>query len=227
MYVTAICRSSDISSYVVTSYAMVIGHGCLAIFFFQAEDGIRDLVRSRGLGDVYKRQGQASRAAHLLPAGRSKRIKHIALQGPQHQRRPCRALEDRSAICRRRQDRSSRWRSPAAHRHGHRSRLPRHALRRPAHRWVRRQWPNLSSVADPAGRSGSYRACSCFSYTYCAAAAASWGTATPGEPRSGRPPPDSTRYGPPLSGAAVRPGRPRAGGSPSGVGPSPCNLRAR
>ena len=28
-------------------------------FFFQAEDGIRDLVRSRGLGDVYKRQGEA------------------------------------------------------------------------------------------------------------------------------------------------------------------------
>ena len=25
-------------------------------FFCQAEDGIRDLVRSRGLGDVYKRQ---------------------------------------------------------------------------------------------------------------------------------------------------------------------------
>ena len=31
-------------------------------FFFQAEDGIRDLVRSRGLGDVYKRQ-------RALPAG--------------------------------------------------------------------------------------------------------------------------------------------------------------
>ena len=31
------------------------------IFFFQAEDGIRDLVRSRGLGDVYKRQ-RGSRA---------------------------------------------------------------------------------------------------------------------------------------------------------------------
>ena len=31
--------------------------GC--VFFFQAEDGIRDLVRSRGLGDVYKRQGQS------------------------------------------------------------------------------------------------------------------------------------------------------------------------
>ena len=29
-------------------------------FFFQAEDGIRDLVRSRGLGDVYKRQPEPS-----------------------------------------------------------------------------------------------------------------------------------------------------------------------
>src|SRR5665811_2019410 len=29
--------------------------------FFQAEDGIRDLVRSRGLGDVYKRQVEAQR----------------------------------------------------------------------------------------------------------------------------------------------------------------------
>ena len=28
----------------------------LCFVFFQAEDGIRDLVRSRGLGDVYKRQ---------------------------------------------------------------------------------------------------------------------------------------------------------------------------
>ena len=30
----------------------------MLFFFFQAEDGIRDLVRSRGLGDVYKRQGE-------------------------------------------------------------------------------------------------------------------------------------------------------------------------
>ena len=30
----------------------------LSFFFFQAEDGIRDLVRSRGLGDVYKRQAK-------------------------------------------------------------------------------------------------------------------------------------------------------------------------
>ena len=31
----------------------------MVVFFFQAEDGIRDLVRSRGLGDVYKRQDDA------------------------------------------------------------------------------------------------------------------------------------------------------------------------
>ncbi len=28
----------------------------LLIFFFQAEDGIRDVLGSRGLGDVYKRR---------------------------------------------------------------------------------------------------------------------------------------------------------------------------
>jgi len=32
----------------------------VVFFFFQAEDGIRDLVRSRGLGDVYKRQSKDS-----------------------------------------------------------------------------------------------------------------------------------------------------------------------
>ena len=30
----------------------------LFLFFFQAEDGIRDAQESRGLGDVYKRQEQ-------------------------------------------------------------------------------------------------------------------------------------------------------------------------
>ena len=34
-------------------------------FFFQAEDGIRDLVRSRGLGDVYKRQMWRSPARRI------------------------------------------------------------------------------------------------------------------------------------------------------------------
>ena len=38
------------------------------MFFFQAEDGIRDLVRSRGLGDVYKRQGQMISVIRLLRA---------------------------------------------------------------------------------------------------------------------------------------------------------------
>ena len=36
------------------------------VFFFQAEDGIRDLVRSRGLGDVYKRQRVDHGEAHAL-----------------------------------------------------------------------------------------------------------------------------------------------------------------
>ena len=36
-------------------------------FFFQAEDGIRDLVRSRGLGDVYKRQA----VGRVVKAGRT------------------------------------------------------------------------------------------------------------------------------------------------------------
>ena len=51
-------------------YVRVVGYvGCRCIscvyvcFFFQAEDGIRDLVRSRGLGDVYKRQAHALRPA--------------------------------------------------------------------------------------------------------------------------------------------------------------------
>ena len=34
-------------------------------FFFQAEDGIRDLVRSRGLGDVYKRQVCSTKLTRL------------------------------------------------------------------------------------------------------------------------------------------------------------------
>ena len=35
---------------------IIVGVVAVCFFFFQAEDGIRDLVRSRGLGDVYKRQ---------------------------------------------------------------------------------------------------------------------------------------------------------------------------
>ena len=41
-------------SYILLS--SVLFYQFFVFFFFQAEDGIRDLVRSRGLGDVYKRQ---------------------------------------------------------------------------------------------------------------------------------------------------------------------------
>ena len=41
----------------------------LLFFFFQAEDGIRDLVRSRGLGDVYKRQVQIAAEQGGIIAG--------------------------------------------------------------------------------------------------------------------------------------------------------------
>ena len=40
----------------VENVASVQNYVKIMVFFFQAEDGIRDLVRSRGLGDVYKRQ---------------------------------------------------------------------------------------------------------------------------------------------------------------------------
>ena len=45
----------------------VVNVVCLyVVFFFQAEDGIRDLVRSRGLGDVYKRQVHRLRERGLV-----------------------------------------------------------------------------------------------------------------------------------------------------------------
>ena len=53
----------------------------VGFFFFQAEDGIRDLVRSRGLGDVYKRQGAFDRH-HLLDAEQEtwKRVFELIMQ---------------------------------------------------------------------------------------------------------------------------------------------------
>ena len=57
---------------------------CISIcvcFFFQAEDGIRDLVRSRGLGDVYKRQVEGHRNAVRqglrVVAGRGRRAEDL------------------------------------------------------------------------------------------------------------------------------------------------------
>ena len=45
--------------------------------FFQAEDGIRDLVRSRGLGDVYKRQVQAREGGASRRASRRERDRAV------------------------------------------------------------------------------------------------------------------------------------------------------
>ena len=50
------------------SYFVLLFVFLLVLFFFQAEDGIRDLVRSRGLGDVYKRQDQVVHAGGDLHA---------------------------------------------------------------------------------------------------------------------------------------------------------------
>ena len=57
-------------------------YGYLVFFFFQAEDGIRDLVRSRGLGDVYKRQvenlvGQATKEEHASQRDDEARDTHV------------------------------------------------------------------------------------------------------------------------------------------------------
>ena len=48
-------------------------------FFFQAEDGIRDLVRSRGLGDVYKRQEPERRGHEEVEQRGEKRCRALAL----------------------------------------------------------------------------------------------------------------------------------------------------
>ena len=77
--------------------------GC--VFFFQAEDGIRDLVRSRGLGDVYKRQRQIR---PLQFDGRHQRLAHgrpqVKTRRPQPQQpQPCLlytsdAADERSSV---------------------------------------------------------------------------------------------------------------------------------
>ena len=56
-YFAAICTVASVLGAILGYY---IG--------FQAEDGIRDLVRSRGLGDVYKRQAyeQTMKASHIF-----------------------------------------------------------------------------------------------------------------------------------------------------------------
>ena len=61
----------------------------LVVFFFQAEDGIRDLVRSRGLGDVYKRQGIGDAGKHLrhreVADGGDDRVEVLFRDGTEHE----------------------------------------------------------------------------------------------------------------------------------------------
>ena len=54
------------------------------LFFFQAEDGIRDLVRSRGLGDVYKRQVHrpGARAVRCRGWRKARRAAAAAVRAP-------------------------------------------------------------------------------------------------------------------------------------------------
>ena len=72
MYAVVVCR------------VLYICLSCLCfVFFFQAEDGIRDLVRSRGLGDVYKRQS-------LRRARRKDDVHRAAREQPEsHHRQRC------------------------------------------------------------------------------------------------------------------------------------------
>ena len=54
-------------------------------FFFQAEDGIRDLVRSRGLGDVYKRQDKHRQNLKVFVEAAKRRrepVDHTLFCGP-------------------------------------------------------------------------------------------------------------------------------------------------
>ena len=74
-------------------------------FFFQAEDGIRDLVRSRGLGDVYKRQavGRDGRASSRARGGYLDRGHPDAAFGQPRQDQPCLlytsdAADERSSV---------------------------------------------------------------------------------------------------------------------------------
>ena len=50
----------------------------IAVFSFQAEDGIRVLVRSRGLGDVYKRQGVVGGGVQQVAHGQLPRASRYA-----------------------------------------------------------------------------------------------------------------------------------------------------
>ena len=55
-----------------------------SVFFFQAEDGIRDAQESRGLGDVYKRQVVI--VTHQMQMGQQALPDHEMTQLIEHRR---------------------------------------------------------------------------------------------------------------------------------------------
>mgnify|MGYP003381643691 CR=1 FL=1 len=64
----------------------------VCLFFFQAEDGIRDLVRSRGLGDVYKRQPLDSAARARIRRGIGKRWRLVSARSQERNAARCSCL---------------------------------------------------------------------------------------------------------------------------------------
>ena len=78
------------------------------VVFFQAEDGIRDLVRSRGLGDVYKRQEQGCGAQTPMARAengsrRGSSAAHRGTGGARHRKITCLlytsdAADERSSV---------------------------------------------------------------------------------------------------------------------------------
>ena len=55
--------------------------------FVQAEDGVRDLVRSRGLGDVYKRQVYSNRTGGAQPQFERRLWLPVSVVEPRHSAR--------------------------------------------------------------------------------------------------------------------------------------------
>src|SRR5665647_3956474 len=58
------------------------------VFFFQAEDGIRDRSPSRGLGDVYKRQDKTRPTSHTIRSGPERNSASVNVPAPSSPRMP-------------------------------------------------------------------------------------------------------------------------------------------
>ncbi len=77
----------------------------MLVFFFQAEDGIRDVERSRGLGDVYKKQlGDGQWTVDVRDAGALRGAPFVGALDlralvPEPTRAGCRLLEELVRSC--------------------------------------------------------------------------------------------------------------------------------